>query len=164
MKTKKLAQTALLCAVAIIFGYIESLFPLPIPIPGIKLGISNLVLVFALYRNKNAVWFIMLIKVAVTSLLFAGMSAFLYSLAGGIASVAGMVLFYKTKKFSVISVSIAGGILHNAGQLFVAALLLTDIQAAYWLPFLVAAGGVSGALLGIVCRILFLHIPPGSDC
>jgi heptaprenyl diphosphate synthase len=93
MKTKNLTQLALLGAIAIVFGYIESLFPIPLPIPGIKLGLGNIAVLVAIYifNNKSA-WFIMLIKVIVTSLLFATPLTLIYSLAGGILSLVIMII------------------------------------------------------------------------
>ena len=105
MNTQRLAQTALLSATALIFGYIESLLP-SLGIPGIKLGLSNIVLLFALYKlDTRSAFFIMLIKVIVSSLLFAGLNVFFFSLCGGVLSLAVMILF-KNKFFSVIGVSI----------------------------------------------------------
>lgn len=159
MHTRKLAYSALLCAVAIIFGYIESLLPLPIPIPGIKLGISNLVLLFVLCKDKRLAWGIMLVKVMLTSLLFSGMTAFFYALAGGILSMLVMIILFSTQKFSIISISMAGGIFHNLGQLCAACILLINIKAFYWLPFLALAGAVAGTILGIVCCVLLERLP-----
>lgn len=159
MSSRKLSYGALLCACAIIFGYIESLLPLPIPIPGIKLGLSNLVLLYALYQNKPLAWGIMFVKVLASSLLFSGMTAFFYALAGGICSMLVMTLLLKAGKFSVISISMAGGVFHNLGQLAAAILLLVNIKAGYWLPFLILAGGLAGTILGVVCRILLKRLP-----
>lgn len=159
MSAKKISYTALLCALALIFGYIESLLPLSVAVPGIKLGISNLVLLFVLYHDKRLAWGIMLIKVIVFSLLFSGMSAFFYSLAGGICSLSAMTLLLKTGKFSTISVSIAGGVFHNLGQLLAAVLILGSVRVSYLLPFLLSAGAVAGTVLGIVCRIILTRIP-----
>lgn len=159
MSTRKLAYSALLCAAAIVFGYIESLLPLPVSVPGIKLGISNLVLLFVLVQDRKIAWGIMLVKVVLTSVLFSGMTAFFYALAGGVLSMLVMTLLYSTKKFSIVAISMAGGVFHNLGQLCAAALILTTIKAAYWLPFLVFAGAAAGTVLGVVCRILLSRIP-----
>ena len=159
MSAKKVAYTGLLCTLAMIFGYIESLFPLSVAIPGIKLGLSNLVLLVCLYQSIPLAWGVMVIKVIVSSLLFSGMSAFFYSLSGGVFSLLVMSVLVKSKKFSTISVSIAGGVFHNLGQLLAAVFLLNSIHVSYLLPFLLLAGAGAGAVLGSVCQLLFKRLP-----
>ena len=156
MKSTKLTKIALLSAAALVMGYIESLLP-PLFLPGIKLGLSNIVLLFALYNmDKSSAVFIMLIKVLVSSLLFSGMNVFFYSLSGGILSLLVMFLF-KNKYFSIVGVSILGGIFHNIGQLLVAGIVLGQ-NALYYFPVLLVSGAIMGFLTGITCRQLLKHI------
>lgn len=152
MNSKKISYIAILSALAIVFGYIESLFPAA-PIPGIKLGLSNIVILFAIYRmNKSSAFFIMLIKVIVTSLLFSGLNIFFYSLSGGLFSLLAMMGFKKT--FSIIGVSMIGGVFHNIGQLLVAALVLYTSAVFVYLPALLISGLIVGFITGNVCNII----------
>ena len=150
MSNSKLSKIALLSTAALIFGYIESLLP-PLFLPGIKLGVANIVILLALYKlDKVSALFITLIKVTVSSLLFSGMTVFFYSLSGGILSLAVMALF-KNKYFSVIGVSILGGIFHNIGQLLIAGIVLGK-NALYYSPVLFISGAVMGFITGIICE------------
>ena len=154
MNNKKIAQTAMLAALAIVFGYVENLFPLPIPVYGAKVGISNAVILGILYMvNIPAAWITMIIKTVCSALLFQGFSAFLYSFAGGVMSVLTMTILKKTEKFSVVGVSIAGGIMHNTGQLICAGLVLKTINIFYYFPILLVFGSVAGVIIGIITRI-----------
>ena len=159
MNNKKIAKIAIFSALATIFGYIESLFPLPIPVYGAKVGISNIVILTSLYLLTTPISFgIMLIKTFVSSLLFSGLSAFLYSVSGGFLSVFTMSILKKTKKFSVIGISIAGGVTHNIGQLIVAAVFLKNINIFYYLPILIIIGIIAGAVIGIISDIIIKRL------
>ena len=148
MPAKNITKIALLSSLALIFGYIESLLP-PLLLPGIKVGLSNIILVFAIYElDRKSAFFIMFVKVFVSSLLFSGMNVFFYSLSGGILSLSIMMLF-KNRCFSTIGISILGGIFHNLGQLLVAGIILGK-NALYYFPVLLISGAVMGFLIGIV--------------
>ena len=148
MSNKKLTKIAMLSCLALIFGYIESLLP-PLFLPGIKIGISNIVLVLAVYQlSKSSAFFIMLIKVLLSSLLFSGMNTFFYSLMGGILSIFVMLLFKKSS-LSPVGVSILGGIFHNIGQLLAAGIIL-GVNALYYFPVLLISGAIMGFIIGIV--------------
>lgn len=152
MSAKKISYIAMLSALAIVFGYIESLFPAA-PIPGIKLGLSNIVILFAIYRSdKSSAFFIMLIKVLVTSLLFSGLNVFLYSFFGGLLSLATMIGFKKV--FSTIGVSMIGGVCHNVGQLLVAGFMMQTTAVFVYLPALLISGIIVGFITGNVCCII----------
>lgn len=154
MKTKKITLFSLFGAIAIIFGYIEMLFPVPLPIPGIKLGLGNIAVLVTLYifNNKTA-WFIMLIKVFVTSILFSTPLTLIYSLAGGILSLI-IITIMKKFNFNIITVSIGGGIFHNVGQLFTAGVILKNINILYYLPILIIAGSIMAVTVGVVSKII----------
>ena len=155
MKNKTLARIALFSSLALIFGYIESLFPMPLPIYGAKVGISNIVILSSLYLLSTPLsWGIMLIKTFTSSLLFSSFSAFLYSVSGGFFSVLIMSILKKTKKFSIIGISIAGGVTHNLGQLVIAAIFLRNLNIFYYLPILVIMGIISGGVIGIISNII----------
>lgn len=154
MNNKKITYIALLSTLAIIFGYIESLFPVFIAIPGIKLGLSNIVILFSLYHtNKSSAFFIMLIKVIVTSLLFTGINMFFYSLGGGILSFLVMAIL-KKYDFSIYGISMAGGVFHNIGQLLVASVMLGTKSVVYYLPVLLLSGLLVGFIIGFICNII----------
>lgn len=147
MNSQKLTKIALLSALALVFGYIESLLP-PLFLPGIKLGLSNIVLLFALYKlDKSSAFLIMLVKVCISSLLFSGMNVFFYSLSGGILSLLVMFIF-RNRYFSIVGISILGGVFHNIGQLLVAGIVLGK-NALYYFPVLIISGAVMGFITGI---------------
>lgn len=152
MKTKKIAICAVLSALALIFGYIESLFPLPFPIPGIKLGLGNIVVIVSLYLLGAKISFgIMLIKIFTSVLLFSPPSTLIYSLCGGIISFVVMLLMKKLD-FNTVTVSIGGGIFHNIGQLVAATVVLNGINLMYYLPLLILSGALCGLITGIVTQ------------
>ena len=158
--TKKLTMTALLAALALIFSYIEVLIPFSPAIPGIKLGIANLVVIVALYHMglKCAIT-INVVRIFIAGLLFSGVFGIIYSLAGAILSMTVMVLLKKTGLFSVAGVSMAGGVAHNLGQILAAAFLVSNLSIFIYFPVLIFSGLISGALIGIVAYIILKRLP-----
>lgn len=157
--TKKLAMMGLFTALALIFGYVEAILPISIGIPGVKLGLANLVVVFALYRLRpvEAFW-INVVRIILISFMFGNLSMMIYSLAGGILSFAAMGLLKKSGKFSIYGVSVAGGVFHNVGQLVVAMLVLETVSLVYYGPVLLISGLVTGLLIGIVAQEVLKRI------
>ena len=150
---KMIARLALLTALALILGYVESLLPIVPSAPGIKIGLSNLVVLYAIWQLGSWQAFVlMLLKVGLSGLLFSGPVGALYALAGGILSVIGMVLLHRAN-LSVVAVSAAGGVLHNIGQTAIACALLSPAAALGYLPVLLAAGLLAGLLLGLVSQV-----------
>lgn len=157
MLSSKIAKNSVLAALAIIFGYIESLLPIA-PIPGIKLGISNIVILYALKTSGKAdAFFIMLIKVIVSSLLFSGLNTFFYALSGGILSWLIMTAALRLG-FSLPVCGLSGGVFHNIGQLCAAAVILKSTAAFSYLPVLLISGAVCGFIIGSVCNAFFSRI------
>lgn len=155
MKTKKVAMIGMLIAVAFVLGYVESLLPISLGIPGIKLGLSNMVVVVCLYHLKDRETFgIAMVRILLSGLTFGSLYTLLYSFAGGILSFFIMVLLKKSKKFSIYGVSVAGGVFHNIGQILVAVCVLQTKLLFYYLPFLLVAGMVAGIAIGIVAGLL----------
>lgn len=151
MKAKKVATYGLLVALAFILSYIESLFPLSLAIPGIKLGLANLVVIIALYSmGVKEAFSLSLLRIILVGFTFGNLSMMLYSLAGGMLSWLLMTIFRKTRLFSMTGVSIIGGIAHNIGQIGVAILVVDTFDIAYYLPFLMISGVVTGAVIGIL--------------
>lgn len=159
-RTNSVAMVALLAALALIFSYIEVLIPFNFGIPGIKLGIANIVVTIALYRlsAKHAAS-VNVIRVIIAGLLFNGLFGALYSLAGAIVSLLGMILLKKTGLFSVTGVSMAGGVLHNLGQLIVATILIEDTRMFLYFPVLLFSGLITGILVGIVAQLVLDRLP-----
>lgn len=153
MPSKKIAYGGLFAALAILMGYLELLIPMPLLVPGMKLGLANVIIVIAMYfLDDKAAFFISLVRVVLSGLLFAGFAGLLYSLAGAIFSFAVMVLLKKAKGFSIIGVSILGGVFHNVGQIIVAALVVENVRLMYYLPVLLISGIVTGTVIGIVAK------------
>lgn len=149
--TKKLAMMGLFTALAMIFGYVEAILPISVGIPGVKLGLANIVVLFALYYLKPSEAFLInIVRIILVSFMFGNLSVMLYSLAGGVLSFGAMLLFKKSGKSSVYGVSVAGGVFHNVGQLLVAMLVLETMSLVYYGPVLLISGVVTGLVIGIV--------------
>ncbi|MBQ9393196.1 MAG: Gx transporter family protein [Oscillospiraceae bacterium] len=159
MKTKKLTTLALLAAAAMILSYIESLLP-GVGIPGVKLGLANIAVMFALYRlGWREAAAVSLVRVIAVTLLFGSLAALLYSVAGALCSLGVMALLRRTDRFSCAGVSVAGGVAHNAGQIIAAMLLLSTPGLMYLLPVLVLSGLGAGILTGLAAAVLIGRIP-----
>lgn len=142
-------------ALAMIMSHIEALVPLSFAVPGIKMGLANIVIIFVLYKigTKEAI-LVSIIRVILVSLLFSNVMAMAYSIAGAVLSLGIMWILKKTDKFSVIGVSIAGGIMHNVGQIIMAVILLGTEQIALYLPVLIITGTATGVVIGIVSGLV----------
>ena len=159
MKASKVAQYGLITALALVLSYLESLLP-PLGVPGVKLGLPNLAIVFALYRlNWKDACIISLVRVVLVTLLFGNGAALAYSVAGAALSLSLMGLLKRTEKFSPVGVSVAGGVAHNAGQILVAMALLETSRLAWYLPVLWISGTVAGVLIGVVSGVLVERVP-----
>ena len=159
MKTKKLTVMAMTTAVAMILSFVESQIPAFVAVPGVKIGLANIAVVFALYRLgwKEAVA-ISLIRVVLVSMLFGSIASLFYSLAGAVLSLTGMGLLKKTGKFTEIMISVTGGILHNIGQIGMACLILETAALRYYLPFQLISGIIAGIVVGILSAVLVQRI------
>ncbi len=159
MKTRKLTLYALLLALALILSYLESLVPLSFAVPGIKMGLPNIVIVFALYKlGFKAAGSISLLRVILVSILFGNVMTMIYSLAGAVLSIIMMWLLKKSGRFSTVGVSVAGALGHNAGQVLTAMLLLETGGLIYYLPALCVSGAVAGVCIGIAGGIVVKRI------
>ena len=156
MKTKRVAFLGLSIALAMILSFVESQIPALVAIPGIKVGLPNLVIVFLLYKMswKDAT-IVSIIRILLVSILFTNNIMMLtFSIMGATLSLASMILLKKTNWFSTITVSIVGGIFHNIGQI-IAAILWTDtIGIVSYLPILLVSGTVAGAVIGLISGML----------
>ena len=150
----------LLTALGLIIGYIEFLIPIPLGIPGVKPGFANIVIVWALYSLGP--WEALMIngmRIFLSGFLFGNFSMILYSLAGAAVSFLCMCLANKSGLFSMTGVSMIGGVMHNKGQLLVAMAVLETVSLVYYGPVLLAAGVITGLLIGIVTGEVKKRIP-----
>ena len=146
---KRIARYALLVSLAMVLSWLESLIVFPGLLPGMKVGLTNLVVVFALYRaSLRDAAAVSLVRVALVSLTFGNAYSFAYSLAGAVLSLAVMAGLKKLNRFSILGVSIAGGVCHNLGQLAVAMAVLGTARLWWYLPWLLAGGVLAGAAVG----------------
>ena len=148
---KKIALLGLCTAIAMVFAWIESLLPpLVAAVPGIKLGLPNIVIVFCLYRfGWREAASVSFVRIVAVSLLFGNPVTIAYSLAGGFLSLLGMVLLKKTDLLSATGVSVAGGVLHNAGQILMAMLIMSTAGLGYYFIILAVTGTISGVFVGL---------------
>ena len=147
----KVAVFGVFTSLALILGYVELLIPINFGIPGMKLGLANLLVVILLYKGcpRDAL-LLSVIRILLSGLIFGNMFSIFYSLGGGLLSLAVMVFLKKTGQFTVAGISIGGGVSHNVGQLLVAMFVVQTYQVGYYLPVLLIAGVITGAVIGIL--------------
>lgn len=157
--TKKIALCGVLTALAMIFSYIESVIPVPIPVPGIKLGIANIAVITILYvlGVKEAI-VINLLRIVLTSLLFGNVNSFLFSISGAALSLTIMIIMKKLDFFSCIGVSVCGGVMHNIGQIIAAVFIMGSEAIVFYLPVLIVSGVFTGVVIGVVSGIVAKHV------
>lgn len=147
----KVAVFGVFTSLALILSYVELLIPINFGIPGMKLGLANLLGVILLYKGcpRDAL-LLSVIRILLSGLIFGNMFSIFYSLGGGLLSLAVMVFLKKTGQFTVAGISIGGGASHNVGQLLVAMFVVQTYQVGYYLPVLLIAGVITGAVIGIL--------------
>lgn len=156
-KTKRLAFLSIMVSQALVLSIIESWIPLPFVIPGIKLGLANIVIlvVIVFFGLKDALA-VMVVRCVLASIFGGGFVIFLFSLAGGILSTVIMAFLYKrmSKLFSLVGVSVAGSVAHNLGQLTVAGFIMKELSVYSYLPVLLVSGVVMGCFIGLCGNLL----------
>lgn len=155
-ETRKIALLGVLTSVALVLSYLEAMLPpISTAVPGIKMGLPNIIIIFVLYKFglKEAVT-VSLIRVFIVALLFGNVMTLAYSVAGAVLSLALMTLFKKINLFSQIGVSIIGGISHNLGQILVAIFLFDTVQIGYYMIVLSITGTVAGVVIGLISSVL----------
>ena len=154
----RIARDGIFIALALIFSYVESLIPFHFGVPGIKLGLANILIVTGLYfLDLPDVCLISFLRIILSGLLFGNLMSLIYSLAGGLLSLVIMLLLKRTSQFSVIGVSIAGGVFHNIGQILAAMIVTGVFEIAYYLPVLMGTGLLTGFLMGLIAgRVLII--------
>lgn len=159
MNTKKLALTAVLISLAMVLSYVEKLIPVFAAIPGVKIGLANIVVIFALYKlGIKEAFTISLFRVLLSSLLFGSVLSLAYSLSGAIVSLVAMALLMKTKIFTPAAISVVGGVLHNMAQLLIASFIIGSDILKYYSPILIISGICAGIIIGLVSATLIKRI------
>lgn len=149
--SQKVALCGMLTALAMIFSYVEAILPIQIGIPGVKLGLANLVVLMGFeFLKPREVLAVSLARILLVGFLFGTGSTIIYSLAGGILSFLVMLAIHKVGSFSVIGMSAAGGVSHNIGQLIAACIMVRSLSLVWYLPVLLIAGLVTGILMGFL--------------
>lgn len=154
-RTVRLARLGMLIAAAFVLSWLELLIPLPVKLPGVKLGLCHIAVLFALYRlDGRAAAVVSLIRAILAGVLFGSIPTLAFSLCGAGLSLAVMLLLRRTGRFSVVGVSVAGAVCHNLGQLACAALLTETVGLGWYLPTLLVAGCVTGAAVGCAAALV----------
>lgn len=154
--TKRLVYCAMLVAVGMMLSWIETVIPIDFGIAGVKLGLANMAVLVALYiLGIKYAFAVSIVRIILSSTLFSGVLPMLYSLAGGVLSLAGMALLKKTCKFGVVGVSACGGVLHNFGQVIVAICFFEIKEIIFYMPLLAVSGVITGVLIGVAsCMVI----------
>ena len=159
MKTKKVAFLGMCIALSMILSFVESQIPPLMAVPGVKVGLPNIVMVFMLYKiGAKETAIVSILRVILVGILFGTPLSMIYSLVGAALSLIGMILLKKTNLFAPITVSVAGGILHNIGQIATACLVMETAQIAYYLPVLFISGTVAGILIGLCAAMILKRL------
>ncbi len=153
------AMCGVFMALAMILSYLESLIPVSYAIPGIKLGLANMVTIVALYKlGLKPALIVSAGRIVLSGILFGNIMVIIYSLAGGFLSIFVMLMVRKMKVFTVTGVSICGGIAHNLGQIAIAAIVLENANIMYYMIVLGITGGIAGAVIGIMAGIVMKNL------
>ena len=155
----RVAYFGVFTALALIFSYVETLIPVNLGIPGVKLGLANLIIVVALYKMRlSEAYLLSVVRVLLAGFIFGNYFSIIYSLAGGLLSLTVMALLKKWGGFSLQGISIAGGVFHNIGQLIVAAVVVETFSVTYYFPVLLVAGLLTGLVIGIVAEMMLKRL------
>ena len=156
--TKLITSCGMLVASAIILGYIESLLPLNIGVPGAKIGLANIITFLALYLlDRKYALIILVLRILIIGITFTNLYMMIYSMVGGLLSLLVMMILKKFD-FGMIVVSIMGGISHNIGQTLVAMVFFSSTSFVYYLPYLIIIGMISGTLIGLTGSMILSRI------
>lgn len=161
MKNRSLMITtfALTVSVAMLLSYIESRLPTFVAIPGIKVGLANIAVIFTLYKfGGKAAITVSVIRVILVSTLFGTPVSFIYSVSGAILSLAVMILLKRLTPLTEVAISVTGGVMHNVGQIAAASFMLSTNVVLYYLPFLLVSGTVAGIVVGVAAAILIKRV------
>lgn len=159
---KRTAYMGMYLAAALILSYVESLIPISVGIPGVKLGLANLIVVVMLYfADWRAALLLSVLRIVLSGAMFGNLFGILYGLAGGLFSFLVMALLIRSRRFHVVTVSICGGVAHNMAQLVVAAFLVESYYVIYYMPVLLMTGMLTGTLVGVISLEAGRRLPEG---
>ena len=158
-KTKKLTYLALTISFALILSFIESKIPTFVAIPGIKVGLANIAVIFTLYKFgiKEAIE-VSVLRVCLVSMLFGTPVSLIYSISGAVLSLTVMILLKKLTPLNEVTISVSGGVCHNIGQIIAASIVLGTNVVGYYLPFLLLSGTIAGIVVGVASALLIKKI------
>ena len=158
--TRKLTVLAMTLSFALILSFVESRIPALVAIPGIKAGLANIAVIFALYKlgAREAV-VVSLLRVTIVSMLFGSVASLIYSVAGAVLSLSVMILLKKLTPLREVTISVFGGVMHNVGQIIAASLMLSTNVVVYYLPFLMLSGTLAGVAIGVASALLIKRVP-----
>lgn len=160
MKTKSITRLGILLAVALVLGYFENLIPLNASVPGVKLGLSNIVLLYAIYLiDAKSAFVLMILKVMLSGMLFSGVSGAIYSFAGGLLSLIMMVLIKRLPDVSIVGVSVVGAVFHNVGQISIASFVVENRYIFFYLPVLLISAVITGIATGVIAKYALRSLP-----
>ncbi|MCR4955108.1 MAG: Gx transporter family protein [Lachnospiraceae bacterium] len=158
-KSTTVAYLGMLTALAMILSYVESLIPMSVGIPGVKIGLANLVVMVALYTvGIKWAFALSMVRIILVGFTFGSMSSMMYSFAGGMLSFLVMVIAKKTGFFSVRGVSILGGVFHNVGQIALAICLVENVKLVFYFPVLLVSGTAAGVAIGILATMIIVRV------
>ena len=159
MKTKKVAFLGMCVALSMILSFVESQIPPLVAVPGVKVGLPNIVMVFMLYKiGAKETAIVSIIRVILVGFLFGTPLSMIYSLVGAALSLIGMIILKKTNLFAPVTVSVVGGILHNVGQIATACFVMDTAEIAYYLPVLFISGTIAGIVIGYVAGLILKRL------
>lgn len=164
---KKTSELGFFLAVALILSYVESLIPITFGIPGIKLGLPNMIVVLLLFGQRYGAKEALLVngmRIVLSGFMFSNLYAILYALAGAAFSFIAMLIGKRLRCFSVIGVSVLGGLFHNIGQAVVAMIVVETFAVSYYIPFLIVAGTITGAFLGLIVMEIIPYLDRYRQC
>ena len=158
--TRKLTVLAMTLSFALILSFVESRIPALVASPGIKAGLANIAVIFALYKlgTREAV-VVSILRVMIVSMLFGSVASLIYSVAGAVLSLSVMILLKKLTPLSEVTISVFGGVMHNVGQIVAASFMLSTNVVVYYLPFLLISGTLAGIAIGVASALLIKRIP-----
>lgn len=158
-KTKRLVTLSAVVAAAMMLSFIEAKIPTFIPVPGVKLGLANIAVIFTMYKfNEGRAAAVSLVRIALSALLFGSVASLIYSLAGAALSLSLMIASRRVFKLHTVGVSIIGGVSHNIGQIAAAALVMGTASIIYYLPVLIISGTLAGIVIGLISNVLIKRI------
>ncbi len=155
MKTRQITEFGMLLAIGLVLSYFETLLPVFVAVPGVKLGLANIITMLYVYaRDFRSGLLFMSLRILMSGFLFSGISGIVYSFAGGVCCIVVMSLLKRLSFFSILGVSMAGAIFHNIGQIIVAMFMMENTHILYYLPVLMISGAISGFAIGYVTFFL----------